>query len=229
MGARALGAVPVMILSLMTSVPRVDAAPIQLSSCQTLLTEGAYVVTQNLFGASPCLVLAADRITIDLSGFIVGEIASAGNATRHYTVIRNGAGDVNLPTSKATVLERVRASAILVGSESLVKDCVVVDSGGISVGPRSLVVGNIASDAGGLSVGGGSTVKDNVVSQNTGDGVVAGPGSTVSGNVAVGNDGRGLFVQCPSAVVGNSAPGNGGGDIVLSGKGCARSHNVPKP
>ena len=243
MSARSLGVVSAMILGLLAVAHRADAAPIQLSVCQTLSTEGAYVVTQNLGNTTgSCLELGADRITIDLNGFSVsgagGGIASAGNATRRHTVIRNGGVGggpvgINLPTSEATVVERVRASgtvwSILLGAEAVVKDCVVVDVAGISVGPRSLVVGNIASDGAGISAGGGSAIKDNVVNFNGGDGLVVGAGSTVSGNTVVSNNGRGIFAKCPSAIVGNLAVDNDGGDIVLSGAGCNRAHNVPKP
>ena len=242
---RRIGSV-LLVLGVAT-VPRAAAAPAELSSCQTIHSPGAYVVTQNLSdSAGDCLLLEADQVTIDLNGFAVSGagsgIASAGGGTRLLTAIRNGTvvggtHGIGLGSGRSTMVERVRARggngwAIQLAEEAAVRDCIAVDGGnGIHVGASSLVVGNIASDNGGTGImaGGTSVVRENTASRNGGDGLVAGGGSTLTGNTASLNDGAGIKATCPSAVVANTATGNGQGNIVASGQGCTRAHNVPHP
>ena len=176
----------VMLVLGLATVARAAAAPTELSSCQTIFSPGAYVVTQNLSNPSgDCLLLEADQVTIDLNGFVVSGagsgIASAGGGTRFLTAIRNGtviggAHGIGLASGRATMVERVRARggngwAVLLAEEAVVKDCIAVDGdGGIQVGASSLVVGNIASDNGGpgIMAGGTSILRENTASRNVG-------------------------------------------------------------
>ena len=232
----------VLALGLLAAAPGVGAAPIQLSSCQGIFGSGVYVVTQNLSNPSgDCLILESGHVTIDLNGFAVSgadrgirTVESVG--TWRDLVIRNGSvsggnGGIRLSNSETTVVERVRASggsdwAILVGNESVVKDCVVT-GGANGIIATGLVVGNVVSGTGGVGIAATGTVKDNVVGSNGGVGLAA--NGMVMGNTSTGNGGHGIAVTCPSVVVGNTAFDNGGDDIALNGKGCTRAHNVPKP
>jgi len=232
----------VLALGLLTVIPAVDAAPIQLSSCQGIFSSGAYIVTQNLANPSgDCLLLESDRVTIDLNGF---SVSAAGRGIRtvespgtwRHLVIRNGSvsggtGGIILSSSETTTVEGVRATggtdwAILVPNESVVKDCLVT-GGAKGISAAGLVVGNIVSGTTGTGMAASGTVKDNVVADNGGDGLVT--GGVVMGNTVTGNGGHGIVVSCPSVLVGNTASGNGGDDMALSGQGCTRAHNVPHP
>ena len=65
-----------------------SALVIGIDACQTLATFGAtYRLTDDLFACGDCLIVAADRITIDLRGFeIVQDIGCFGGPQSRTSV-----------------------------------------------------------------------------------------------------------------------------------------------
>ena len=83
----------------MTWVTGAGAQVISIHTCQTLTTFGAtYRLTDDIFACGDCLIVAANRITIDLQGFgIVQEIGcfsgsgiTDGGVAREQIVVKNG-------------------------------------------------------------------------------------------------------------------------------------------
>ena len=210
-----------MMASPATAVTNIDA-------CQTLDKFGeTYRVTQDLSicGLTDCLIVANDRITIDLQGHqIVSDcptpamgITDAAIA-RDGIIVKNGTISfffvgIDLAVSTRTTVRNVTASANLfgigVGSQSLVKDCHVHDNSltGVTGGDRVQIHGCDASEnAIGITGGAQCLITSNDVSSNRFLGIGAGERCTVSHNVANENGvGGGIAVGAKSLVTSNVA------------------------
>jgi hypothetical protein len=174
-----------------------------------------YRVTQDLSSCNEtCLIVANDRITIDLQGHRIASdcpdnfgagITDAGVARDSITV-KNGTVSsynfgfgIDLRASSLNTVRNVTASAnfegIAVGSQSLVKDCHV---GGnftaITGGDRVQIQGSdVNENTNGISVGDQCLITSNVASNNAGVGIFAG-GKVRSANEANTNGAGGSGV-----------------------------------
>jgi hypothetical protein len=200
-----------------------DEGPTKIRECQTIDASGSYVLTRNLQATGDCLLVIANDVSIDLSGFTISgdgtgngisdaEKERTNIAVRKGTVTGFGGRGVNLFHTTAAVVEAITARA---------------NGGtGITAGVGSTVTGNTAQANGaGIATWWGSTVTGNTALLNSGLGITAGVGSTVTGNTAQANGGDGMQVFCPSNVLGNTSTENGV-NINLSGAGCSDSNNV---
>lgn len=200
------------------------AAAVPLAACGTLdQFNQTYNVTADLHASGgDCLVVSANRITINLQGHSIiqdlqtsfGAGVTDGGIARDLTVVKNGAivgfvFGIELDSSRRNEILNVTASGntldgISVGDNSLVKDCDAVDNGldailggdGVRGKERVQVQGCFASGNGanGIHVGNRCLVTANVAEENLEDGIASGGSCTVSRNTASDNDDDGIDV-----------------------------------
>jgi hypothetical protein len=210
------------------------SAATAIDACGTLNTFGTtYVLSRDLTSCGTCLVVASDRVTIDLAGHaIVGSCDGDGvtdDRTRwHGTTVKNGtitgfAVGISLGSSTRTLIRNLESSAnslggILAGDHALVKGCVIKDNGenGIIIGDFGqvedcVVAGHLAPEgSGGFGIFGASHVliTGNTVVNNV-SGILAGDFSTIAFNTASTNLFFGLLVGNHALVTGNTTNANG--------------------
>ena len=200
------------------------AAVVPLAACGTLnQANETYNVTADLHASGgDCLVVAANRITINLQGHSIiqdvptpfGAGITDGGIPRDVTVVKNGSiigfvFGIELDSSTRNELRNVVAQSntligIFVGDNSLVKDCAAVDNGldailagdGIRGKERVQVQNCEASDNGanGIHLANRCLVTFNTASANFEDGIATGGSCTVSQNTAADNDDDGIDV-----------------------------------
>ena len=227
------------VLGTMICVASVGAAT-KIDACGPLNTPGAtYVLNNDLRSCDSCLVVNADRVTIDLATYtitgIVGACAGSagvtdGGTSRQGTTVKNGTImgytiGVDLGSSTRNQILNLTSSAnseigINVGPRSLVKGCTVEENGGYGI-----VIGEFGQvqectitghDNFGISGAGHLLVKDNDLADNLA-GIVVGDFGTVTFNTSIDNAVTGLFAGHHSLVTGNTATGNGSVGIITGG------------
>jgi hypothetical protein len=150
---RALTLAAFAALGTMTFVASAGAAT-QIDVCRDLSSLGeTYVLTRALTSCGTCLVVANDRITIDLAGRTIsaycagvgagitdGGIAVQGTTVKNGTITGFEVG-VALGASARTVIRNLEVSdnathGLLLGPRSLVKSCLIQGNGqdGINIG-----------------------------------------------------------------------------------------------
>ena len=217
-----------------------------------ITSPGLYYLASNLTSSSPnlyAIIVGADDVTIDLNGFCLtgpGKGSGAGNhgivvaATHKNVEIRNGSvkdfGYEGIQsqsdcTGIRVVGLRVRdignRGIYLTGSNNLVMDCVVMDSGaGISVGLSSLVKGSqvVGSGGSGIQLLNGSTAVGNTVSGNIW-GISTWDGSMVTDNTVSGNSFLGINCLNKCTITRNTAYNNTGAGI-SAGTYCTITNNT---
>lgn len=226
-----------------------------IGNCTTISEPGSYVIDKVIratatdlipagAGATACIVIAADFVTLDLQGYTItgpgdvpgtfaGGIATVSSGfTREGVVIRNGSVTnfefgVFACCSGFTV-EHIRS----------VKNT----SSGLQYGGSGHIVSNNLSNNGNWGIFGAGTVQivGNVANNNGNDGIQAQANATATGNIgprvvgntANSNGNRGIFAGCPSLLVQNMASGNGDPAQIVTptvGVGCVRLENSPLP
>ena len=204
------------------------AGALNITSCQTLSTPNTvYKLTADLTSCGNCLVVANDRITIDLQGHsITGDCESSAGVTdggmaRDWTVVKNGsissfAVGVRLASSTRNQVQNIQVMTnvigIWAGTDSLVKSCSATsnsvfqdeDGYGIIVGDRSQVEGCDASFNGrvGILAGNHCLITRNTANRNRADGIATGNFCTVSFNTVKFNEGDGIDVGDGSSASG---------------------------
>jgi hypothetical protein len=156
---RSFAAAAVAVIATMAWVSIASAAgAVNIAACQTLSTPNTvYKLTTPLTSCGDCLIVAADKVTIDLQGnSITGTCPGTGaaitdNATSFDLItVKNGSGGgfgfgVFLQSStRVSVLGFIAAGnterGIVVGPKGLVKSCEAAGNKvGIEVGPRGQV------------------------------------------------------------------------------------------
>jgi len=213
-------------LGTLTCVASAGAAE-AITSCPTTLNTfgGTYVLADDLESCGTCLVVANDRITIDLAGHTIsglcgGDGVSDGGTARQGTTVKNGAitgfeVGVLLPTSTRNQILNLTSSAnsaigIIVGEYSLVKG-----SAG-TTGPPCLIENNgqngiiftcTLSSEGCASFG---RIQDCTIAghvTNGGFGIIGGDRMFVRGN-SVEDNGVGILVGDFSNVSFNDSSNN---------------------
>jgi parallel beta-helix repeat protein len=216
----------VLALAAVSYAPRAGQAqdsraegPIEIEKCQTISKPGSYKLVKNLVaGTGDCLLINANFVTIDLTGFSI-----------------NGGGITTTPprfSFKGIAVRNGSISGAFIGvglefaSNSIVEGLRVFDASDIGIVADGIVKGNIVSNAKGEGISGGGTVTGNHVSNSTRDSVAinVAAGSTVIGNTVIGNN-IGLNVICPSNVTDNTAVFNNT-NLLLSNPGCNDTNNV---
>jgi hypothetical protein len=231
-------------LGTLTCVASAGAATL-IDSCRTLDTVGgSYVLADNLDSCDTCLVVANDRITIDLAGHtITGSCAFGAGITagitdvtdrvgtrRQGTTVKNGtitgftAGVFLLASTRNTIRDLTSSGnsvlGIWVGDHSLVKGCATEDNGlfGIIIGEFGQVQDSTVTghEDVGIFGEGHLLVRDNTVKNNN-QGIVVGDFSNVSFNTSSGNTLDGLLAGNHSLVTRNTTDGNGNAGIATEG------------
>ena len=152
------------VLLTITWVTGASAQVIGIDTCQTLATFGAtYRLTDDLFACGNCLIVAANRITIDLQGFEIvqdigcfhGAAITDGGVARELTTVRNGATFSDEIGSFDYGID-LRAS---IRTEVMVFDTIFNNIDGIAVGDRALVRDCLSVGNGKLGISGGDFVQ----------------------------------------------------------------------
>jgi parallel beta-helix repeat protein len=204
------------------------AGAVNIASCQTLSTPNTvYNLTADLTSCGDCLVVANNRITIDLQGHsITGACENSAGVTdggiaRHLTVVKNGSiasftVGVLLASSTMNEVRDIQVTSnvtgIWAGDNSLVTACSATfnsvfqeeDGYGIIVGNRSQVHECDASFNGrvGILAGNHCLITRNTATRNRADGIATGNSCTVSFNTATFNEGDGIDVGFDSSAGG---------------------------
>ena len=221
-----------------------DAAAVtSLSTCQTLKKASeTYVLTADLRSSGDCLLLAADRVTIDLRGHsITGDGTGAGihegDSARTLITVRNGTIQgfqygIDLASSTRSEIRNITSNAnttngMILGNRALVKASTALRNAwyGIEALDYAQVQDSVASEngVGGILVGDHGVVTHNVADANVGDlpgdyvsGITAGAFATLNTNYVGNNSGHGISVGSGSQVNYNTADNNEGPGIQAS-------------
>jgi hypothetical protein len=194
-----------------------EEGPREIEKCQTIDQPGSYKLVHNLTARGDCLVITANFVTIDLTGFVI-----SGNGTGTGVVLRPPFG-VDGTAIRNGSITNFDTGVLLVAEHSSVEGLRVTGNS-IGVIAAGIVKGNIvwANDFG-MEAGG--VVTGNNASGNGRTGILADFASTVIGNRSFNNGGIGLDVFCPSNVTDNTAVSNGT-NLMLNGTGCNNTNNV---
>ena len=209
------------------------AAAVSIAACGILDTFGqTYNATADLQACGgDCLVVANDRITINLQGHSItqtcptpfGAGVTDGGIARDLTVVKNGAiigfvFGIELDTSIRSEVRNIGVAengldGILVGNRSLVRGCEAVSNGFGSILGGDGVRGkdNVqvldceasGNGANGIRVGDRCLVTLSTAEENLEDGIATGGGCAVIRNTASGNDDDGIDVGRDGAVDGS--------------------------
>lgn len=191
------------------------AAPTRINSCQTISSQGSYVLTRSLNATAlvgDYLYITADFVTINLNGFIIAGPGFLGGVPSGHGIATD-LGVSNTTVRNGTVIG-FNYGVFLSSGGSRVEGMRVVDSafGGISVAHGAYVANNIVTGS----------------QSNSLPGISFTQGSTVINNVSRGNTAMGIDGNCPSTVVGNTATDNGGSNLILTPAPdpCTDEHNT---
>jgi parallel beta-helix repeat protein len=216
------------------------AGAVNISTCQTLnIANTVYKLTANLTSCGTCLVVANNRITVDLQGHSItgdcgggslsdGAAVGDEDVARDVTTVRNGSVSgfffgVGLGSSTNSQVLNVTASdnvfGIVVGSRGLVKSCSATNNGvGIAVNDHGQVEQCVASFnvASGIVAFDHCLITRNTANSNGEEGIaIFGGFCTVTFNTANNNDDDGIDVGgdgrggSGNLVSHNTATGNG--------------------
>jgi hypothetical protein len=188
---------------------------VNIDSCQTLSTPNTtYRLTADISNANDCLIVAADRITIDLQGnSLISPFATDGigitdrEQPHDLIVIKNGT--ISGYSSGIRLQKSTRVSVIAVTATS--------NGEGIDLGSQALV-------------------KSSTSSSNRGSGIVVGERGQVQQSTANGNGLAGILAGENCLVTMNTANDNGHVNVVVElaffqngimiGRRCTASYNT---
>jgi hypothetical protein len=250
-------ALTILTMTAVSIAMRAEAAPTEITQCTTITESGSYIVVNNLnlpLTTTECLLIAADFVTVDLSGFVIRghdpisppfKTGIRSDGHRRAITVRDGTitgftdgihidGD-NVHVERIQVILNgtgisLSSTGVRSPTNFIVKDCVASDSilgNGITVNGAGVISGNVASRNASFGIkatGDAATVVGNVARSNGNVGIAA--GGTIVNNTASGNAGTGIAVSCPSALVGNTSIANAN-SYELFGTGCNTAHNAP--
>lgn len=239
-----LRVVVVLAVAIATALAEADvvnaSGAVPISACQTLSDANTtYKLTADLIGCSQCLVVANDKITIDLQGHSITSTCGSGagigselNIGRDLIVIKNGSIQgysfgIGLSTSRRVSVLGVTVRdnstyGIAVGADSLVKACEASGSGiGVLVFDRGQVQQcNSHDNATGIeAVGDNCLITMNTANENFFGGINAfGNKCTVSYNTASFNrNGAGITALGSGHLVTHNVAMNNDGSGGCSG------------
>jgi hypothetical protein len=226
---RRIAAVTTALVAALTWASAASAAGVvNISSCRTLSTPNTiYKLTANLTRCGDCLVVANNRITIDLQGHsITGRCKNSAGVTdggiaRDSTVVKNGsissfAVGVLLASSTRNHVRDIQVTSNIIGiwagDNSLVTSCSATFNReaqeefgyGIIVGDHSQVEGCDTSHNGltGILAGDHCLITRNTANLNIDEGIATGSSCTVSFNTAIFNESDGIDVGDGSSASG---------------------------
>jgi hypothetical protein len=234
------------------------AAPKNVNSCGTVGASGSYELTKNLTASGDCLVVTADFVTIDLSGFTIfgdgtgdgikGDVARKAITIRNGTIANFDDGiDFCAASEPATpghqmVIEDIRAidnadAGICLLSLNVVAGLTVRNSSasgnggaGMALGGRAVVSGNTVSDnTNGIVISGTASIIGNTIAGNSNAGILSGNHSFDIINNRVQGLNIGIQIFCPSVVMGNVI---GGATPLIANPSagvCTIDHNTQNP
>ena len=207
---------------------------------------GSYYLTGDRRSSMNGIEVNADNVTIDLMGHsLIGQGVGAYSGIymdgRSNVEIKNGTirnfGGAGITEQSADgnnhrvinvrVIDNGQAlgaysGIFLMGSNNLVKDCIVDTNNGdgISVyGKGSRIIGNtcLYNSYKGIYAVLDNSVTGNTCNNNGDDGIYVGTGSSVTDNTCFGNSDDGIYVGTGSSVIGNTARYNDKWGIYLGG------------
>jgi parallel beta-helix repeat protein len=227
-------AIAILFVTLALAAAVHAAGAVNIDACQTLITPNTvYKLTRDISTCGECLVVAGDRITIDLQnhrliGTCTFDAGITDNGTPYsLTVVKNGKISgfrfgIVLSGSRASVIgveahDNSDAGIALLGTGSLIKSSMARhnEGFGILIGERGQVQQSDASNNGGtgISIAASNCLVTMNSANNNGDvGIFTKIGHcTVSFNTANNNGGAGIVVSAThNLVTQNTAMGNNG-------------------
>jgi len=231
----------------------VQSLPASLTASYVITQSGSYYLTGNITGEAGRhgILITASNVTLDLNGFALIGITTAGDGVSTLDFVRNirvTNGSIrSWPGSGINVLgdnsrfDNLRISdCTLAGINTdtslgtVITDCNVLScrGGGIYTGVASIVERNTVMNEStlgtgpGISVADGSTVRGNTVRAARSTGIVTGASCLVENNTVSRSGGDGINVGTRSTVQQNSCAENAGSGIVLNGAACAALNNT---
>jgi hypothetical protein len=218
-----------------------------ITACGNIAAPGSYRLANNLTAAGDCLIIngGVPNVTIDLNGHTISGDGTNGSGISGVLIegltLRNGTikgfdrgvnifGNTIL-IDHMTIIRNVAFGVVTI-EDTIVKDSILAGNGaGLWLGAGGLASGNVVNfnTGTGIQVGEGALVTGNNVSFNGLEGINAQGQSTISNNIVRRNTGVGIRAVCPSNIMGNTSSGNPGGNLVTSGAGCGKLHNVALP
>lgn len=170
---------------------------------------GSYYLTTNLTGPSG-ITIAANNVTLDLNGFELTSLPSAGNGiavsgARTNVALRNGTirswpgAGINASNVSSGIFSGIRVvqngSGLLAGPSSLIESCTASFNTGVGIrgGPTSTIKNCAAHSNGGVGIASAGGVIENCVArQNRGGGIDGGEQTQIAGCTASTNTGNGI-------------------------------------
>ncbi len=247
MHKRSVGRIGAMSIALGAALAWADGAnaagAVNISSCQTLSTPNTvYRLTTDLTSCSTCLVVAGNRITIDLQAhsvtstcppFFIGPAITDQGVIYDSIVVKNGAVSgfavgLHLRSTRVSVIgveaNNGSIGIYVVGAHSLIKSSVARNNrvfGILADGDRTQVQQCDASNNGetGMVVGAHCLVTMNTANNNGLAGIFINGGGgdcTVSFNTTNNNGSFGITTEFSNAgdlITHHTAMGNGGTDF----------------
>ncbi len=231
----------------------VQSLPASLTSTYTITQPGSYYLAANITGepGRHGILITASNVTLDLNGFALIGVTTAGDAISTLDFVRNirvTNGSIrSWPGSGINVLgdnsrfDNLRISdCTLAGINTdtslgtVITDCNILScrGGGIYTGVASIVERNTVMNEStlgtgpGISVADASTVRNNTVRAARSTGIVTGGSCLVENNTVSKSGADGINVGTRSTVQQNSVAENAGSGIVLNGAACAALNNT---
>ncbi|HEY1787112.1 MAG TPA: hypothetical protein VGJ73_03110 [Verrucomicrobiae bacterium] len=217
----------------------------------TIYSSGSYYLTGNLYvpNTTNAITVNIGQVTIDLNGFgIFGETGggcaiSVSNSVQNL-VVRNGTIDywgtaIQGMSASASTFENLRCyqmfqNGLVLGGNSIIRNCVVVDPGesgggaGILTGDGTLITGcTVLNDYNhydnGIQAGRGCEIDSTITTSNY-TGIITSDGTTIKNCSVFANSGNGLETGSGCTISDCNAWKNGsagsGIPAMLIGAGC---------
>ena len=188
----------------------------------TITNPGSYYLVTNLFTSGSGITIAADNVTLDLSGFVI-----AGNGISTGPGVGLSGTRSNIRISNGTVrdfdgygVDTSNAANVSVENVRVFKN----SNFGMHVGDKALILGcqAVSNVVGGFSIGNAGTIKDSVASGNNQLGIsVAADCAVVHCNASF-NGSNGITCGSGTLISQCTAARNGGFGVSV-GNGCTVS------
>ena len=191
----------------------------------TISAPGSYYFTENITTAGNGINIQSDDVTIDLMGFTfrggtgnaIGSGAFDNIVVRNGTIANWGGGGVVIPGGESAIVQGVLVRDVFVqgiwtGTNSLIKDCVVLRAVGngvsgnyaIAADEGSRIVNSVSRSSGGGGIwvnGSQGFVEGCTATQSGAAGFLLGESSTMSNCRAVDNGDDGIIASSGSSVI----------------------------
>jgi parallel beta-helix repeat protein len=233
---RVAAGIAVVLVTTLAAVDRASAAgAVLIDACQTLSDANTtYKLTTDLTSCDSCLIVANDKITIDLQGHSITSTCTSTSQSER-SAVTDQRNTFNVITIKNGFVSRYDFGVFLQTSTRVSVLAVTASNNGAGIvaGPQSLVKGSEAFRNGiGISVGPRGQVQQSNSHDNGSVGIfTSGDNCLITASTANGNVFAGILVESKRCTISfNTANNNRGPGISAgaadSGSGHLVTHNV---